>query len=79
MMAARDNYKWLHNIVKPNGCIVFFKEYSLGHCAFLMPKDRTVYSDMLKVIKDKNKDGDLSVITAGGVHRAKDNACCIIF
>ena len=56
-----------------------YKEYPIGHCAFLMPKDRIVYKDLLEMLKQKNTEGDQTIVKMGGIYNKGKRACCSIF
>ena len=53
-LASPHDYMWLRDeLVAHNNCI-YYKEYDMGHLAFLMPADKTIYREMLALIKRYN-------------------------
>lgn len=45
------DYHWLRDSLKKNNNLAYFKDYNLGHTGLLIPKDKTVFYDMLALLK----------------------------
>lgn len=45
---------WLRDELVMNNNCIFYKEYDLGHLAFLMPVDKTIFHDMFALTKRYN-------------------------
>ena len=45
---------WLREELVANNNCIFYKEYDLGHLAFLVPAEKTIIHDMFALIKRYN-------------------------
>ena len=59
-LSNQYDYAWLRDILAMNSNCIYFKEYDLGHVAFLMPNDndRRYYIEMLELCKTFNRQYD---------------------
>eukprot|EP00354_Favella_ehrenbergii_P009296 CAMPEP_0170477390 /NCGR_PEP_ID=MMETSP0123-20130129/18684_1 /TAXON_ID=182087 /ORGANISM="Favella ehrenbergii, Strain Fehren 1" /LENGTH=144 /DNA_ID=CAMNT_0010749139 /DNA_START=568 /DNA_END=999 /DNA_ORIENTATION=- len=47
LLVSPGDYLWLRDeLVKANNC-AFFKEYNIGHLGLVIPKDKTLFYDLL--------------------------------
>lgn len=47
LLVSTGDYEWLRDeLLKRKNCC-FYKEYDLGHLGLVMPKDRTLFYDIL--------------------------------
>lgn len=58
LLASPMNYRWLETKLSNAGALHLFKEYELGHMGLIMPKDKTIFQDILNVIRECNKEGN---------------------
>ena len=56
-LASPLDYGWLRDILAMNQNCIYFKEYDMGHVAFLMPneEDRKYFLEMLELCKHFNR------------------------
>ena len=56
-LSSPPDYEWLRNELAKNGNCTYFKEYDMGHAAFLMPseQDRYYFIEMLMLCKHFNQ------------------------
>lgn len=53
-LASPHDYMWLRDeLVLGNNCL-YYKEYDMGHLAFLMPADKTILHEMFALAKRYN-------------------------
>ncbi len=53
-LASPEDYMWLRNeLVLGNNCL-YYKEYDMGHLAFLMPADKTIFHEIFALVKRYN-------------------------
>ena len=51
LLVSSGDYTWLKNeLMKANNC-AYFKEYDLGHLGLIIPKEKTIFFDMLALVK----------------------------
>lgn len=50
LFVAPDDYFWLRDqLVAKNNC-AYFKDYDLGHMGLVIPKEKTIFMDMLALL-----------------------------
>ena len=56
-IASPLNYSWLRDVLASNKNCIYYKEYDIGHAAFIMPndQDRRYFVEMLELCKHYNK------------------------
>lgn len=55
-LSSPEDYKWIRDQLAEQMSCVFFKEYDMGHLAFLMPPDNRFFFEMLELIRRANPD-----------------------
>ena len=58
LLGSTENYNWTRDQLQDGKVLASFKEYPIGHCAFLMPNNKVVYRDLIDMIQHENKEGD---------------------
>jgi hypothetical protein len=58
LLSSTENYNWTREKLQEGKVLASFKEYPIGHCAFLMPNDRGLFKDLVDMIEHENKEGD---------------------
>ena len=61
LMVSPGDYHWLKEELSAKDNLRYFKEYDLGHVGLMIPKDRTVFYDMLAVAKHFAPEGKVSI------------------
>ena len=61
LLVSPDDYHWLKDELSAKDNLRYFKEYDLGHMGLVIPKDRTVFYDMLAVAKHFAPEGKVSI------------------
>jgi len=57
MLASPEDYKWLKTeLDQDDSSVVHYKEYDLGHLAFILPHDTFYFSDLLPLLFNHSAD-----------------------
>ena len=53
-LASPHDYMWLREELAANDNCLYYKEYDIGHLAFLMPADKGIFHEMFSLMKRYN-------------------------
>ena len=71
-LVAPEDYTWLKDeLVKENNCS-YFKEYDLGHLGLVIPKEKTIFMDMLALLENFSDSDRITVPNTEAFSKSKE-------
>lgn len=59
LLVSPGDYMWLRDELMKNSNCTFFREYDLGHLGLVVPKDKSIFMDLLALAIEHNPDTGL--------------------